>query len=113
MKKNRQKSDFLDEIMARGTAENPEFPQLVDAALERRRLLRTLAYEREQLGLSQSEVAAMMGTSQPAVARLESGEVDARVSTIERFAAALGRRIEYRVTARRRTRRAAGAAAHA
>ena len=41
------------------------------------------------------------------------GEIDARVSTIERFAAALGRRIEYRVTARRRTRRAAGAAAHA
>ena len=106
MKKNRQKPDFLDDIIAKGTAENPEFPRLVDAALERRRLLRTLAREREQMGLSQGEVAAMMGTSQPAVARLESGEVDARVSTIERFAAALGRRIEFRVTLRRRARRA-------
>jgi predicted transcriptional regulator len=38
-----------------------------------------------------------MGTSQPAVARLESGEVDARGSTIERFATAVGRRIEYRL----------------
>ena len=46
------------------------------------------------LGLSQTEVAARMGTSQSAVARLEQGEADARLSTVERLAAAL----EIRVT---------------
>jgi predicted transcriptional regulator len=31
-----------------------------------------------------------MGTSQPAVARLEAGLVDARMSTVQRYAAAVG-----------------------
>lgn len=36
-----------------------------------------------------------MGTSQSAVARLESAEVDARLSTIERYAAAVGQRVDF------------------
>jgi predicted transcriptional regulator len=38
-----------------------------------------------------------MGTSQSAVARLESGELDARLSTVERYAAALGRTVDWQV----------------
>lgn len=98
----RRKPDFLDELIAERSAGNAEFPRLVEAALDRRRLLRHLAARREALGLSQGEVAERMGTSQPAVARLESGEVDARVSTLERFAAAVGHRIEYRIARARR-----------
>lgn len=94
--------DFLDEIIESGARENADFRQLVDAALDRRELLRRLVRRREALGLSQEDVAAKMGTSQPAVARLESGEVDARGSTIERFAAAVGRRVEYRLASRPR-----------
>ena len=39
-----------------------------------------------------------MGTSQPAVARLESGQLDARVSTLQRYAAALGRDVQLRLS---------------
>lgn len=102
----RRKPDFLDELIAERSAGNAEFPRLVEAALDRRRLLRHLAARREALGLSQGEVAERMGTSQPAVARLESGEVDARVSTLERFAAAVGHRI---VPDRARTQKRNGA----
>ncbi|MFL5955240.1 MAG: helix-turn-helix domain-containing protein [Gaiellaceae bacterium] len=91
------RKDFLDEIVAERTKRNPEFPELVDAALRRRELLRELAARREKLGLSQTAVAARMGTSQSAVARLEAGELDAKLSTVERFAAALGQKIEWRV----------------
>ncbi|MGH3031714.1 MAG: helix-turn-helix domain-containing protein [Gaiellaceae bacterium] len=89
--------DFLTEIVAERTARNPEFPGLVEAAVRRRELLRELARQREKLGLSQTAVAAVMGTSQSAVARLEAGDVDAKLSTVERFAAALGRKVEWRI----------------
>jgi ubiquitin-like protein Pup len=39
--------------------------------------------------------AARMGTSEAAIARLEAGEVDPRLSTVERFADALGKRLEW------------------
>jgi ribosome-binding protein aMBF1 (putative translation factor) len=88
--------DFIDEIVDERTERNPEFPDLVEAALRRRQLLRELAARREELGLSQTVVAARMGTSQSAVARLEAGEIDAKLSTVERFAAALGQKVEWR-----------------
>jgi hypothetical protein len=64
-------------------------------AAQRRRLVTELTAERQASRLSQTEVAARMGTSQSAVARLESGEADARASTLERYAAAVGRQITW------------------
>jgi DNA-binding Xre family transcriptional regulator len=69
-------------------------------AQERRRLVTDLTAERQAARLSQTEVAARMGTSQSAVARLESGEADARASTLERYAAAIGCQITWRLQAR-------------
>jgi ribosome-binding protein aMBF1 (putative translation factor) len=66
-------------------------------AEERRRLVTDLAAERQAARLSQTEVAARMGTSQSAVARLESGEADARASTLERYAAAIGCQITWQL----------------
>ena len=63
----------------------------------RRDLSAALVACRVDLGLSQTEVAARMGTSQSAVARLESGEADVRLSTLERYAAALGQRLDWRL----------------
>ena len=92
-----KRRDFLDEIVDERNKRKPEFPDLVEAALRRRQLLRELATRREKLGLSQTAVAARMGTSQSAVARLEAGDIDAKLSTVERFAAALDQRIEWRI----------------
>ena len=38
-----------------------------------------------------------MGTSQSMVARIEAGEVDVRLSTLERYADAVGRRLDWRL----------------
>jgi transcriptional regulator with XRE-family HTH domain len=62
---------------------------------QRRRLVADLAAQRQLAGLSQTEIAARMGTSQSAVARLEAGEADVRVSTLERYAAAIGTQITW------------------
>jgi transcriptional regulator with XRE-family HTH domain len=73
------------------------FPGLGAASVRRHELIEQLARARRESGLSQTELAARMGTSQSAVARLESGELDARLSTLERYAAALGRAVDWHV----------------
>jgi transcriptional regulator with XRE-family HTH domain len=85
--------------------EEPELPRLPgfrEMALrrmagERRRLVIELTGQRQAAGLSQTQVAARMGTSQSAVARLEAGEADVRASTLERYAAAIGSQISWRL----------------
>ena len=69
--------------------------QAARMAEERGRLVRELARRRHAAGLSQTEIAARMGTSQSAVARLESGTADVRASTLERYAAAIGGQITW------------------
>jgi predicted transcriptional regulator len=64
---------------------------------ERRRLVHELSEQRRSAGLSQTEIAARMGTSQSAVARLEAGDADVRASTLERYAAAIGSQITWRL----------------
>jgi predicted transcriptional regulator len=73
------------------------FPGLEDLAGRRRELIDALVRARQACALSQTEIAARMGTSQSAVARLESGELDARLSTLERYAAALGHTVDWQV----------------
>jgi len=66
-------------------------------AEQRRHLVTQLTAERQAAGLSQTEIAARMGTSQSAVARLESGDADTRASTLERYAAAIGCQITWQL----------------
>jgi ribosome-binding protein aMBF1 (putative translation factor) len=114
--------DALDEMITEYSQANPEFPQLLAAAENRRRLLRALSEERRTQNVSQTTVAAAMGTSQSALARLETSATDAKLSTVERLAAALGYSVEYRLVRRadrdivaspsvKRTRRGAKSAA--
>jgi ribosome-binding protein aMBF1 (putative translation factor) len=56
---------------------------------------------REAAGLSQRELAARMGTSQAAVARLEAGGVGATLTTLQKVAAALDLRIAVELSAAR------------
>jgi seryl-tRNA synthetase len=90
-----EEPDFLEELIAERTARNPDFPKLMEAAERRRALLRDLAQVREKHGRSQTAVAADMETSQSSVARLEGASGDARVSTLDRYAQALGFRVQW------------------
>ncbi|CAN5715185.1 MAG: helix-turn-helix domain-containing protein [Ilumatobacteraceae bacterium] len=75
----------------------PGFEAFADDAGE---LIERLIARRQRLGLSQAEVAERMGTSQPAVARLESGRSDARLSTLARYADALDTKLGFAVEPR-------------
>ena len=80
--------DFLTELVEGRTRRNPEFPRLVSEAEARRKLARRLAAMREKKSLSQTVVAARMGTSASVVSKLEAGG-DVKMSTLQRYCAAL------------------------
>ena len=83
--------DFLAEIVEGRTAKNAKVPALVTEAEERRKFARRLAKLREKKALSQTVVAARMGTSASVVSKLEAGG-DVKMSTIQRYCAAIGKK---------------------
>lgn len=56
-------------------------------------LMRNLVEARQNAGLRQIDVAEAMGTGQPAVSELESGENSPRIETLQRYARAIGAEI--------------------
>jgi ribosome-binding protein aMBF1 (putative translation factor) len=93
--------DFLTEIIAERTRGNPEFPRLVAEADARRKLARRLAALREKRALSQTLVAARMGTSASVVSKLEAGG-DVKMSTLQRYCAAIGENLPLTAVPARR-----------
>ncbi len=74
---------------------DPEFAQEYEAELQRLRIAEQIAQARQAAGLSQTVLAERMGTSQPAVARLEHGDYRGyTVATLTRAARALGCRLK-------------------
>ena len=88
--------DDLDKLIDDLGREDPGLEPRVVAALERRELARQLAERRRSAGLTQTDVAERMATSQGQVARFESG-ADTRMSTVARYAAALGVTITWSI----------------
>jgi transcriptional regulator with XRE-family HTH domain len=69
---------------------------MVDDALLRREMARKLAKRREAASMSQTVVAARMGTSASVVSKLESG-ADVKLSTLYRYCAAIGMQFEVKM----------------
>jgi DNA-binding transcriptional regulator YiaG len=88
--------DFLAEVVDERTRKNPRFPNLVAEAQVRRKLARKLAALREKKALSQTVVAARMGTAASVVSKLEAGG-DVKFSTLQRYCAAIGEKLPVAV----------------
>jgi transcriptional regulator with XRE-family HTH domain len=71
----------------------PKYRMAYEALEEEFALASTLIEARNRAGLTQQELAQKMGTTQPVVARLESGRVRPSLRTLERLAAATGSRL--------------------
>lgn len=73
--------------------------RLAAALAESDEMLRAaLVQARLDAGLSQQQLADIMGVSQPTVAGFERYDNDPRLSTLRRYAHALGVAVEHRVT---------------
>ncbi len=67
-------------------------------------LARALIEARAKTGMTQAEVADRMGTTQSVVARIESGRNPPNLKTLEKYARAIGSRIELKLVPAASTR---------
>lgn len=88
----------FEEIEKRLLAD-PEVRREYDALAPEFEIATELLRARKRAGLSQSELAARMSTSQSAIARLESGQTLPSTKTLLRFAEATGSKIQVRLSA--------------
>lgn len=77
--------------------DEPHTQRALRDAAEVERLVDTLVSLRTRLGISQAEVAAEMETTQSAVSKFERAGGDPRISTLQRYAAAIGARVRFGV----------------
>ena len=77
----------LKELMAK---QSPERQVRIAAKVEEMRQTIALHQLREELNISQTEMAAAMGIKQPTLAKMEQADNDPRLSTLKRYVAALG-----------------------
>src|SRR3972149_9775901 len=86
--------DFRARALARG-----DVGRKYNALAEEFELLDEILKARAAAGLTQAEVAARIGTTQSAVARLESalGKPWPSLATLKRYASALGYRLQVRL----------------
>lgn len=97
------KTPFMKWIDGR-LEKDPLFRRQVEETLSEMRIDQDLAMLREARRLSQSELARMLGVSQPAIAKIESGKVkNLQLKTLVRFATALGGRVKIEIVKGRPT----------
>jgi transcriptional regulator with XRE-family HTH domain len=86
--------DFKVRALAR-----PDVRRVYDGLAEEFELLDEILKARTASGLTQAEVAARIGTTQSAVARLESeiGKHSPSIATLKRYASALGYKLQVRL----------------
>ena len=101
MGRRKEPIDDLEHYVTDRDAREPGFAALVVDAERRLAFGREMAERRRASGKSQTQVAASMRTSPAIVSRLESGS-DVRVSTLEKYVAALGCELELKAVERRR-----------
>jgi DNA-binding XRE family transcriptional regulator len=87
----------LKKYIEKRKATNPEFAEGFDEGYESFRIGVMLKQARLDAGLTQNEVASAIGTRKTAISRLENHVQDVKLSTVEKYVKALGKRIEIKI----------------
>jgi transcriptional regulator with XRE-family HTH domain len=92
----------LKQFKARALA-RPEVRREYDALSEEFELLDEILKARAEAGFTQAELAERIGTTQSAIARMESaiGKHSPSIATLKRYASALGYRLQVRFVKQR------------
>lgn len=98
----------LRRFKARALA-RPDVKKAYDEVADEFAFLDEVLKARAEAGLTQAEVAARIGTTQSAIARLESAEPQhsPSIATLQKYASALGYKVEIRLVKQNTRRRGA------
>ena len=80
----------LQRLIAELKAEDPGFAERYERGYEAFRVGAMLLLERERAGMTQEQVAQRLGTKKSAISRIENHAADIRLSTLQRYAEAVG-----------------------
>ena len=87
----------LQKYIKKRKARDPEFAKSYDAGYEQFKIGVMLKQARIEAGITQEELAARLQTKKTAISRIENHAEDIKLSTLERFAEAIGKRLKGKV----------------
>ena len=85
-------SNLIDELK-----EDPEFAKDFDRGYEDFKIGVILREARLSAGLTQDEIASRIKTKKSNISRIENHAEDIKLSTLEKFATAVGKRVEVKI----------------
>ncbi len=88
----------LQKYIAKRKAQDPEFAKDFDSGYEQFKIGVMLKQARLNAGITQEELAERLCTKKTAISRIENHAEDIKLSTLERFAEALGQRLKLTIS---------------
>lgn len=85
----------LDEMLAKRT---PDSRKRIEARVKEIQRELTLVKIREELHISQTQLATSLGVKQPAIAKMERVDNDLKISTLKRYVDAIGGKLAIDIT---------------
>jgi HTH-type transcriptional regulator/antitoxin HipB len=89
--------DDLERYIEKRKARDPEFADGFEIGYEQFRIGVILRAAREDAGLTQDDLAQKLHTKKSAISRIENHAEDIRLSTLEKFAEAIGKRLTLKI----------------
>jgi len=88
----------LQKYIKKRKSRDPSFEEDFDVGYKQFKIGAILKQAREEAGLTQAELAAKLNTKKSAISRIENHAEDIKLSTLEKFANALGKELRLEVT---------------
>lgn len=89
--------DDLDRFIEEQKRIDAEFADGFDEGYENFKIGVLFKASREQAGMTQEEVARKLGTKKSAISRIENHAEDIRLSTLHKYAKALGKKVNLEI----------------
>ena len=89
--------DALEKYISKRKKKSPRFAKNFETGYNDFKIGVILRQAREEAGITQEALAKKLNTKKSAISRIENHAEDIRLSTLEKYADALGRKINFQV----------------